>query len=534
MRGRAIALSLLVSASGALAQSPSYGVAPLATIGGVRDDRARVGQLAGQRPSSGWLIRSSSSDFRDTTPARGPFWRRWGRCNPHVTLLEPQLDLNWSSSIPFERNDGGVWAGRGLTTRLMAGARVDCGAVRIQVAPDLWHAQNRDFAFVGNLKPGRSGFAYPYFVGGLSADVPTRFGSRSLLVVDPGQSMLEADAGPVTVGASTESEWWGPGVRNALVMSNHAAGIPRVYLRPRAAVRTGIGSLDARWFAGALIESPYFDFDSKNDLRAASGAVITLALAADTNLSVGVSRVVFTPISDLGSVHVRAADAFLRWGAGVDMRDTANAFTADQIASVFARWVFPGSGFETYGEWATMDINAFAFGHTLGVQWVSASVEPWRIHAELTNLEQRTPRREVAPPTLYGSPTVEQGFTNRGQTIGAMIGPGSSSQWLAVDRMKERGSLGMFAGRVRWHNDAFYRAPNGRSAWAHDVSLYGGLRGLFDVAGVSLWTELIGEYRLNYQFQSANGGYDTDDTFDVSNLTLRVALERSARARPAR
>jgi hypothetical protein len=337
----------------------------------------------------------------------------------------------------------------------------------------------------------------------------------------------------VTVGAGTESEWWGPGIRNALVMSNHAAGIPRVYLRPRGALRTKAGLLDARWFAGILVESPWFDFDADNDLRAASGAVVTLAIAADTNLSIGMSRVVFTPIADLGSLHLRALDVFSRWGSGGDIRDaTANGYSADQIASVFARWVFPESGFETYGEWATMDIESLSFGHTLGVQWASDPLDPWRIQAELTNLEQRTPRREVAPPTFYGSPTVAQGFTNRGQTIGAMIGPGSSSQWVAVDRLKARSSMGVFAGRVRWNNDAYYRAPNGRSVWAHDVSVYAGLRGLFDVAGVSLWSELIAEHRFNFQFQSATGGFDTDDTFDVTNLTLRVALERRRRPSP--
>lgn len=532
MRARIILLSLLMTASGALAQNPSLSSAPLVTIGGPRDDRARVAQLLGQRASHGWLIRSSSADFRRTRNDSVSLLRR---CTPDLTVLEPQLDLTWSSAIPFERNDGGVWAGRGLTTHLLAGLRVDCGALRIQIAPDLWFAQNKAFGFVGNLKPGRSGFAYPYFVDGLSADVPTRMGAKSLLVVDPGQSMLEIDAGPVTVGAATESEWWGPGIRNALVLSNHAAGIPRVYARPREPLRTRIGVLDARWFAGALMESPWFDFNPENDLRAASGAVVTLAIAADTNLSIGASRVVFSPISDLGSLHVRALDVFARWGTGVDVRDiAANGFAADQLASVFARWVFPESGFETYAELATVDLSSPSTGHTLGVQWVSSAVDPWRIHAELTNLEQRTPRREIAPPTFYGSPTVEQGFTNRGQVIGAMIGPGSSSQWVAVDRLKPRSSAGVFAGRVRWNNDAFYRSPNGRSVWAHDVSLFAGFRGLFDVAGVSLWAELVGEHRLNYQFQSSNGGYDTDDTFDVRNLTLRMALERQPRHRSTR
>ena len=515
------------------------GVVPFDALGEPGEERARVDQLTGKRGTAGWLARTSSSVGAwpaDTAASASRL------CALRSTYLSPRLDVNWSTALPVERNDGGVWAGRGLTMHATAGVRSVCGPIRIQFAPAMWLAENRPFPFVGNPTPARSGFASPFFAGlDMSADMPSRFGSEPLVVVEAGQTSIEVDARVVTVGASTESEWWGPGIRNALVISSHAAGIPRIYVRSSAPVRTWLGNLDGRWLVGALVESPYFDFDSANDLRSLSGAVVTLATVADTNLSLGIARVVFGPVRRRGALPARALDVFLRWGDGADIRDTvANGFNADQITSFFARWVFPASRFEAYAEWARASLGQNRYewlfgseGQTLGMQWVSGEKAPaWRIQGEMTNLEQRMPTRAQAPATLYSSPTVPQGYTHRGQTVGAMIGPGSSSQWFAVDRLGRESTLGGFVSRVRWANDAFYRAPTGRGVWAHDVSLIVGVRSSKAFGRLAIATELAAEKRLNYHFQSATVGFGEDDTFDVNNLTLRLSLEPRRDALP--
>ena len=65
--------------------------------------------------------------------------------------------------------------------------------------------------------------------------------------MQPGQSSISAVIGPIEVGWSTEAEWWGPGIRNALVMSNNAAGIPKYFLGTPRPIRTPAGALSARW-----------------------------------------------------------------------------------------------------------------------------------------------------------------------------------------------------------------------------------------------------------------------------------------------
>ena len=123
--------------------------------------------------------------------------------------------------------------------------------------------------------PGRSPFSTPWHVGAYSIDLPLRFGDRGFWKLDPGQSTLAADLGPVVAGLSTESEWWGPGIENAIVMSNNAAGIPRAFVRTARPVRTRVGSFAVRWFLGGLFESQYFDDNPASDRRSITALAAT-------------------------------------------------------------------------------------------------------------------------------------------------------------------------------------------------------------------------------------------------------------------
>ena len=82
----------------------------------------------------------------------------------------------------------------------------------------------------------RHHFSSPWHYG-QSMDLPWRHGDRSFGDVTWGQSSIAADIGPLSIGASTENEWWGPGVRNALILSNNAAGFPKIFLRTARPIR---------------------------------------------------------------------------------------------------------------------------------------------------------------------------------------------------------------------------------------------------------------------------------------------------------
>src|SRR5262249_17261186 len=155
-------------------------------------------------------------------------------------------------TIPVSLNDGALWAGRGLNLALTAGGRVELPHLSVVLAPSILSEQNRVFPILVSGSPARSDFASPWHSGLESADLPLRFGDASIHALDFGQSKIEASFGPVGFGASTENQWWGPGVRNAIVMSNNAAGIPELFIRTSHPIATPIGSVEARWIAGAL------------------------------------------------------------------------------------------------------------------------------------------------------------------------------------------------------------------------------------------------------------------------------------------
>jgi hypothetical protein len=335
------------------------------------------------------------------------------------------------------------------------------------------------------------------------------------------------------VGATSASEWWGPGIHNALVMSNNAAGIPQVYLRTSHPLRTRAGELEAHWLLGGLTESPFFDNEPRNDLRSLSAAVVTLRLAADTGLTIGAARAVYAATPRFGGLPGHLADVFLDWH-----RQGVTAPTqehSDQITSLFARWVFPEAGFAAHVEWAKLRPPKslrellldpqFGQGYTVGLEWAN-QLRPERlvrVQAEATMLEQTPEAVGQDISEFYVSHSVPQGYTQEGQVIGASIGPGSSAQYIDATLLNRNWQVGGRVGRIRWEEDAYFRSPVGFSYKAHDISLFWGLNGRFDSRFVQGEVAIMRTQRLNYLFQTVNP-YDFGNRFDVKNTTLSLKM----------
>lgn len=489
------------------------------------DDRRRIAQDLGRCSTSGELIRSGLSLTKPLAPLTPVRW----------TLTAPSVDVTHNSALPFSFNDGPQWAGRGLTTSVSAGIRVETSRLSISIAPDLVYQQNRVFSVLPSPESNRSPFASPWHSGLESADIPLRFGNQSAVVLYPGESWIDFSAGPVGFGVSTDEQWWGPGIRNALLMSNNAPGIPQAYLRSRRPISTPLGAVEFRWILGGLTKSLFFDTLSTNDIRSLSAVVATLRTAFDSGLTVGVARSVYAPVSSVAGIRTHLFDVLTRWNQNSDTLGNRPAHPSDQLLSLFGRWVLPESGFEFYAEWAKLFAPGLREmlvapqlhqGYTVGLQWVRplSSVTAFRLQAEATMLEQTPPSKAATIPSFYTSRFVPQGYTQRGQVIGAAIGPGSSSQFLAGDYLASRWRLGLELGRIRWEDEAYYRSPNGVSFAAHDISLFAGLRGGVTASGMDVDVEMVSTKRLNYLFQSAQSGYAQDRGFDVSNFTLKLRV----------
>ena len=526
---RATAVAGLLLASAALPSAAQRSDPPLPLVlGGLAEERLRLAQLRGDATTAGWLMRAPSS-LGASTDTRGLRWRP----------LLPSAELAWNSALPFSLNDGSLWAGRGTNLRITAGAEVRYGRIVARLAPELTYSGNRGFFVEGGRDSTRRGYASPWHHGTWSADLPLRFGNQPITTIGPGQSMLGVDVGPLQVGASAEGQWWGPGIRNAIVLSDNAGGIPHLYLRSARPFETGVGDVELRWIAGVLTESLHFDRDADNDQRSLSGLVATLRPTLAPELTLGIARAVYAEANGSTAALGHAANVLTRWSGLGD--STASGEGADQILSLFARWVLPASGAEVYGEWAKLrglrslrDLLVAPQrdqGWTVGLQWARPLAgATFRVQAEATTLEQ-TPIARGAMQGFYTSRAVPQGYTQRGQPIGAAIGPGGSSQWLAFDWLSaESWHAGLFTGRIRWENDVYYSQPTSVAYFAHDVSTLIGMRGGGTLYGFDVALDVTRALRRNYLFQNTRGGYGADPTFDVGNTTLRLRIEPRARA----
>ena len=448
------------------------------------------------------------------------------------TIVLPQATLAMNSDLPFGQNDGAMWGGKGYNWRILAGATATFGPIRIVAIPEFVSSTNYaisidplDLRFARPLPGNFSRFASPFNYLPYTADYPYRFGDSAFAKVHPGQSSASVLVGSLEGGVSTENEWWGPAIRNPILFSDNAPGFPHAFIRTGKPVTTGIGVFEGRWIVGGLKESDYFDDDITNDVRSISALSIVWKPRADWGLSLGAGRSVFAAADGYGDVGSHAFDFIL----GTDHpnsrppEDSTFSPGRDQIFSVFAHWMIPKYGLESYVEWARSEMPSslrdfvlypnHTRGYTGGLQYAhtfSDKVSRFRFQTEFTNVEQSGSYRFRHIGSFYTSRAAIQGYTNEGQMLGAGVGPGSSGEWFAADYMRNDFQFGLNFGRTRPNTDAFFSRGNPDRCF-HDVTVYPGARAGFSTRFFKMQAEYSKLTRYNAFFQRVRG-CDSDET----------------------
>jgi len=496
-----VVLSLALHAL--IAPAAAQRLIPLVLIGSETEERARLSQLTDSTARDGVLLRA---------PSRGAYV--WSDSAEHVALVAPEARLLRNSALFNSQNDAGLRAGRGINTIITAGFEIRFGRARLILAPQFVAEENRPFQVIPYPQGDsvrRSVWANPFHPLPESIDLPLRFGNEAQARLEAGQSSLTISAGPLAVGAASENIWWGPGIRNAIVLSNNAPGIPHLFVRPTTPITTGAGDFDFDVIAGQLHDSPFFE--RERTTRSLAGVALTWRPPFDRGLELGFSRLRM----DGKTGH-------------------------DQMSSLFGRWVFPTAGFEAYGEWARfedpaslrdfLEFPTHSQGYTFGLQWARPvfSGSTFRLQAEATYLEPDASLRLRPVRTTYTSSAVPQGFTEQGQVLGAAIGPGSSSQWIAGDVFGAPWRVGAFAGRIRTDNGVLFEpiVPDEKRA---DITLFTGLRASSAWHGVQALIEFTNQVRLNYLFQAYLDNRLTGETggIDIGNRTLSLTLSAAVK-----
>jgi len=459
-------------------------------LGSWAEERARAAQDEGALPGAPLLLRSGGA-------------RLQGGCGGAMRLLPLRLDVVGNSRYPSGANDRLLWAGRGLSTQLQGGVAARWGWVSASLAPAIAWQQNAWFETVPTGQPGDLGFISPWY--GAAIDLPQRFGAGPFVSAGFGQSYVRADAFNVAVGFTTESLWLGPGVRNALLMTDTAPGVPRAFVGTTRPADVWIGRLEALAFWGWLDRTRYFPD---------GGHPLLIGLAAT-----------FEPRWVPG-LYLGGARVFVQPGTGLRFQDyvpfvqgpwKTQTFYGDnaqdnQLGALWFRWVFPASGLELYGEWGKEDYSGATVNQFIQEpSWTQAWLVGLQKHfplggGRLRLLVEATHLQELRGPPNYSwyTHSGDLGYTNAGQLIGAGIGPGGDAQTFAVDWMTPRGRVGGYVERIGRNVAAYWNLADpstyGAPAPGQDTELTAAARQLLFTGPLELAWELGVQRRWNRDF----------------------------------
>ena len=444
-----------------------------------------------------------------------------------IGLLPIQIQQTYNSRIPYGENNGAAWYGRGSNVDLNGGLYISSNYLTLNVNPQIVYQENSDFQRPRFI-PRDSNGEIRYVAEGIGAalDAPFRFGPDPFTTFDLGNSSIRFHNNNLETGLSSEPLWWGPAVRYPLVFSNNAPGIPHFFLASRAPLTIPyFGDIQFRWILGYPQDSEYFDGSRSDFTRFTNAINLAYSPVFFKNLTIGMSRVYH--MLEAGGFSLDNVTLIFKPGTKQDAvnPNLGGDITQDrnQLVSLYAHLRLPEARAEIYTEFyredRSYDIRDFVnqphhnSAYTVGFQKISNL--PWidflKTNFEFSNLTS-TQLNQVRPQAyLYTHSKITQGHTNRGQILGAAIGPGSNSQFLSFDAYKNNFKFGVFA--QRWvDNDNFHLAQGSKTItpsqefgdyFRHRVNMNFGFNffygpGPIYLNGRLIWTKAYNYGRFDY------------------------------------
>lgn len=481
-----IGISLLVTVTANLnAQSVPVG-------SHLADELIRIRQLTGQGDSSTSLtIRpiqySSDQGFGKFAISNK---RQLFGGKGQLYLYPVTIRQQYNSHHSYGWNDGSIFPAKGYQTQLSAGFNASYGILSVQIKPELVFAQNSRFRQFSKNHNDLTWLRYYEYQN--TIDNPSRFGDNSLLKVFPGQSSVRINYKKLSLGVSTENLWWGPGVRNSLLMSNTAPGFRHITFNTRKPIQTFLGRLEWQVVAGILDNSDILPEDSSrkfngvplyqpknNSNRYLNALVLTWQPKWINGLSAGISRAFYQYSDNLQP----GLNSYLPVFTSIFKSNAADesAYGRDQLFSLFFRWIFKKEHAEIYAEYGRNDHSSNASdllrqpehsrAYTIGLKKMfERKNNKWlEFMFELSSLEKPNTQMAREIQSWYVHHQVRHGYTQNGQVLGAGIGPGSNSQTIGVNWISDIPKASFSVERIARNNDFFYSAfantADSRSNW---------------------------------------------------------------------
>jgi len=473
-----------------------------------------------------------------------------------VGIYTPVLTNTFNTMLPHGGNNGSAWYGRGLTTELQGGFYITSKYVTATFRPHLTYVQNKNFQVPHFIPRNSDGSPkYASIIGDI--DMPYRFGPNPYTDFNFGLTSLRVHYKSLEAGLSNGTMWWGPGIKNALLLSNNAPGLKHAFIGTRAPITLplGIGKFEFKILAAEPKDSKYFHTTpATNHQRfyTAFNLIYSPGFAPNLNIGYGSFSERYLPASGLSLSDFKTAIPI------INRRQVGGQNGSNRLISFYLRWAFPGSDAEVYGAYYRDDSFAnirdlfiepnHDRAYTVGFQKVVENPGGWfnlfKINGELSSL---LPARVgvVRPQTyFYTHSVIKQGHTNHGQLLGAAIGPGSTSQYLGADGYFKKGKIGLFLQRVAKNNFFYfsyyrfyylakyanypYTQTSTKDIYHNRVNLNIGLTGRYQIGSLMLggkivWNKNFNYGRFNYG-KFSNYNFSTVPKHDVLNMQFQLSV----------
>jgi hypothetical protein len=520
------------------------------------EDRWRILQLKGEKDiNSSFCIRpvftqgDSLYDF-SLSKQKTPDTIASGSPRSFFKWLPITSTQQYNTHHPYGWNDGSMIPAKGYQHKLSGGIYTRWGPLSIQLQPEVVYAQNSNFRTFSTHHTDSVWSVYYKTVLNVT-DNPERFGTGGYAKFFPGQSSVRLHYKKLSLGLSTENLWWGPGIRNSLLMSNNAPGFGHLTFNTTSPVKSPIGAFEWQVIAGIMEESDILPPDTgrtyegqrlynpkREGDRYLNGMVITWQPKWIKGLHLGFSRVFYQYRADVPNSLNGWLPVFSSFFKK-KIRDESEFGGRDQISSIFFRLVLPNDHAEVYAEYGRNDHAGdlddlivepeHARAYIIGGKklFKNAKGTDIELMAEITQMQ--TPAtftlREGMP--WYTHLEVRHGYTHFGQVMGAGIGSGSNSQSIGLRWLKERKQYGAFFERVVRNNDFYYALnANQHNYYAHWVDY--SVNGHYSVVRKKMMysANLSWILTYNYEWRFDTGNRDLYNVYpdNVNNLHANLSI----------
>ena len=467
--------------------------------------------------------------------------------------------IEYNSHHPYNRNNGTMIPNRGFQHIVSPGIFIKTGPLTIQFKPEHHFSENKDFdGFWEGHYPIIWKERYRLWN---HIDMPERFGNKRHNSTHYGQSSLRLNWKKLSIGISNENIWWGPSIRNSIMMSNHARGFKHITFNTSSPLKTQIGNFEWQVITGRLENSGYnpprTDYEyagrklfvpkinqqgAKDDWRYLQGLIISFSPKWIDGLSLGFIRWV-----NMYSALVKGRYWWLD-GRPNYFPVFSNLFRkndeyqnyeqqTDQAAGIFLKWLWKDSKAEIYAEFHHNDSKQnfrdllldsdHSRAATIGLQkFFNINNNDFLFNWEWTQMEQTGSRLIRNAGSWYEHTWVYDGYTNRGEVLGSSIGPGSNSHYFSLNRIRNQELIGIGLEVVDNDNDfyheAFASARDFRRYWK-DINIH--IKYNKSFKHFNLASNLVYIRSLNYQWEIddyAEPYYHPGRDVDNFHLSLKL------------